>query len=132
MSNARLRRVNKEIAGTSVVFSRSGTVLLTVCMRFLDCKNDQASHITIDLVDNSPFHLIGAFDGPEDTPYQGGRFEVVRVLSKVFCSYVLILDLTTRLIMFRHIRFRHSPIPLAGHHNPRQLPLSAGEDEVHY
>ncbi|KAI0629968.1 ubiquitin-conjugating enzyme/RWD-like protein [Trametes polyzona] len=53
--DARLRRVNKEIA---------------------DCKNDKASKITIDLVDDNPFHLIGAFDGPEDTPYEGGRFQV--------------------------------------------------------
>lgn len=36
--------------------------------------------MTIDLVDNSPFHLIGAFDGPEGTPYEGGRFQVVRLL----------------------------------------------------
>ncbi|CDO72271.1 hypothetical protein BN946_scf184970.g123 [Trametes cinnabarina] len=53
--DARLRRVNKEIA---------------------DCKNDKSSKITIDLVDDNPFHLIGAFDGPEDTPYEGGRFQV--------------------------------------------------------
>ncbi|KAH9831423.1 ubiquitin-conjugating enzyme/RWD-like protein [Rhodofomes roseus] len=53
--DARLRRVNKEIA---------------------DCKNDKSSNIDIDLVDNSPFHLIGSFDGPEGTPYEGGHFEV--------------------------------------------------------
>ncbi|KAI1789977.1 ubiquitin-conjugating enzyme/RWD-like protein [Ganoderma leucocontextum] len=53
--DARLRRVNKEIA---------------------DCKNDKQSRVTIDLVDESPFHLIGSFDGPEDTPYEGGRFQV--------------------------------------------------------
>jgi len=51
--DARLRRVNKEIA---------------------DCKKDKLSSITIDLVDESPFHLIGSFPGPEDTPYQGGHF----------------------------------------------------------
>ncbi|KAI0671218.1 ubiquitin-conjugating enzyme/RWD-like protein [Trametes maxima] len=53
--DARLRRVNKEIA---------------------DCKNDKSSKIAIDLVDDNPFHLIGSFDGPEDTPYDGGRFQV--------------------------------------------------------
>ncbi|KAJ7660429.1 ubiquitin-conjugating enzyme/RWD-like protein [Mycena rosella] len=53
--DARLRRVNKEIA---------------------DCKNDKTSNIRIDLVDSSPFHLKGSFPGPEDTPYQGGHFEV--------------------------------------------------------
>ncbi|KAI0783474.1 ubiquitin-conjugating enzyme/RWD-like protein [Abortiporus biennis] len=54
MSDARLRRVNKEIA---------------------DCKNDKASSVTIDLIDNSPFHLKGSFTGPEGTPYEGGHFE---------------------------------------------------------
>ncbi|KAJ6476088.1 ubiquitin-conjugating enzyme/RWD-like protein [Mycena sanguinolenta] len=53
--DARLRRVNKEIA---------------------DCKNDKTSGIRIDLIDSSPFHLKGSFPGPEDTPYQGGLFEV--------------------------------------------------------
>ncbi|KAF7296999.1 Ubiquitin-conjugating enzyme E2-24 kDa [Mycena indigotica] len=53
--DARLRRVNKEIA---------------------DCKNDKTSNITIDLIDDSPFHLRGSFPGPEDTPYQGGLFQV--------------------------------------------------------
>lgn len=42
-----------------------------------DCKNDKASNISIDLIDNSPFHLKGSFDGPEGTPYEGGRYEVV-------------------------------------------------------
>ncbi|CAE6458435.1 unnamed protein product [Rhizoctonia solani] len=53
--DARLRRVNKEIA---------------------DCKNDKASKITIELIDDSPFHLCGSFPGPEDTPYQGGTYQV--------------------------------------------------------
>ena len=44
----------------------------------LDCKNDKASNIVVDLIDNSPFHLKGSFNGPEDTPYEGGHFEVVR------------------------------------------------------
>ncbi|KAI0248334.1 ubiquitin-conjugating enzyme/RWD-like protein, partial [Lactifluus subvellereus] len=55
MSDARLRRVNKEIA---------------------DCKNDKSSNINIELIDNSPFHLRGSFEGPQDTPYEGGHFEV--------------------------------------------------------
>ncbi|KAI0051510.1 hypothetical protein FA95DRAFT_1554604 [Auriscalpium vulgare] len=53
--DARLRRVNKEIA---------------------DCKNDKSTNIEIDLIDNSPFHLRGTFEGPQDTPYAGGRFNV--------------------------------------------------------
>ncbi|KAG2743793.1 hypothetical protein P692DRAFT_20809890 [Suillus brevipes Sb2] len=53
--DARLRRVNKEIT---------------------DCKNDKSSNIKIDLIDSSPFHLKGSFPGPQDTPYEGGHFEV--------------------------------------------------------
>ncbi|CAE7067931.1 unnamed protein product [Rhizoctonia solani] len=53
--NARLRRVNKEIA---------------------DCKSDKASKISIELIDDNPFHLCGSFPGPEDTPYQGGNYQV--------------------------------------------------------
>ncbi|GAB1525628.1 ubiquitin-conjugating enzyme [Rhizoctonia solani] len=53
--DARLRRVNKEIA---------------------DCKNDKASKISIELIDDNPFHLCGSFPGPEDTPYQGGTYQV--------------------------------------------------------
>lgn len=29
-------------------------------------------------MDESPFHLKGSFPGPQDTPYEGGYFEVVR------------------------------------------------------
>ncbi|KAJ7505938.1 ubiquitin-conjugating enzyme/RWD-like protein [Mycena galericulata] len=61
--DARLRRVNKEIA---------------------DCKNDKTSNIRIDLIDNSPFHLKGSFPGPEDTPYQGGHFEVDIVIPESY------------------------------------------------
>ncbi|KAF8633775.1 hypothetical protein AX15_001281 [Amanita polypyramis BW_CC] len=53
--DARLRRVNKEIA---------------------DCKNDRASNIQIELINDSPFHLQGRFPGPEGTPYEGGKFDV--------------------------------------------------------
>ncbi|KZV62442.1 hypothetical protein PENSPDRAFT_758709 [Peniophora sp. CONT] len=53
--DARLRRVNKEIT---------------------DCKNDKSSNINIELIDNSPYHLRGSFTGPEDTPYEGGHYEV--------------------------------------------------------
>lgn len=42
-----------------------------------DLKNDKASKITVDLVGESLTHLIGTFIGPEDTPYQGGTYEVV-------------------------------------------------------
>ncbi|CAE6447589.1 ubiquitin-conjugating enzyme (huntingtin interacting protein 2) [Rhizoctonia solani] len=53
--DARLRRVNKEIS---------------------DCKNDKTSKISIDLIDDNPFHLCGSFPGPEDTPYEGGIYQV--------------------------------------------------------
>ncbi|KAI0345504.1 hypothetical protein BDW22DRAFT_1405476 [Trametopsis cervina] len=55
MSDARLRRVNKEIA---------------------DCKKDKSSSISIELINNSPYHLKGSFNGPQGTPYEGGHFDV--------------------------------------------------------
>jgi len=30
------------------------------------------------MVEESPFHLKGSFPGPDETPYEGGHFEVVR------------------------------------------------------
>ncbi|KAF8989018.1 ubiquitin-conjugating enzyme/RWD-like protein [Cyathus striatus] len=61
--DARLRRVNKEIA---------------------DCKNDKTSGIRIELIDDSPFHLKGSFPGPEETPYEGGKFEVDIVIPESY------------------------------------------------
>jgi len=61
--DARLRRVNKEIT---------------------DCKNDKTSNVEIELIDNSPFHLRGTFQGPEGTPYQGGRFDVDIVIPEAY------------------------------------------------
>ncbi|PPQ73420.1 hypothetical protein CVT26_015771 [Gymnopilus dilepis] len=61
--DARLRRVNKEIA---------------------DCKNDKTSQIKIELIDESPFHLKGSFPGPEGTPYEGGNFEVDIVIPESY------------------------------------------------
>ncbi|EGN97817.1 hypothetical protein SERLA73DRAFT_182565 [Serpula lacrymans var. lacrymans S7.3] len=61
--DARLRRVNKEIT---------------------DCKNDKSSNIKIDLIDESPFHLKGSFPGPQDTPYEGGHFEVDIVIPESY------------------------------------------------
>jgi ubiquitin-protein ligase len=43
-----------------------------------DCKRDAGSGIRVALVDESPFHLIGTFPGPDGSPYAGGTFDVVR------------------------------------------------------
>jgi hypothetical protein len=81
MSDARLRRVQKEILGLFHDFSQRIAPLTIECLfyssPFADCKNDKVSKIAIELIDDSPFHLKGSFDGPEDTPYEGGRYEVV-------------------------------------------------------
>ncbi|CAO1635351.1 unnamed protein product [Parajaminaea phylloscopi] len=55
MSDPRLRRVNKEVQ---------------------DVKNDKASKVEVTLVDESPFHLVGTFPGPEGSPYERGIFDV--------------------------------------------------------
>jgi len=49
-----------------------------------DCRDDASANITIDLVDNSPFHLKGSFPGPKDTPYEGGIFEVDIVIPESY------------------------------------------------
>jgi ubiquitin-conjugating enzyme (huntingtin interacting protein 2) len=72
--DARLRRVNKEIAGRTV---SSLCYIYSTHAPFKDCKNDKTSSIQIELIDDSPFHLKGTFPGPEETPYEGGRFDVV-------------------------------------------------------
>jgi hypothetical protein len=56
----------------------------------IDCKNDKVSHITLELVDESPFHLKGTFPGPEETPYEGGIFDVVRLISSSFSVRVML------------------------------------------
>ncbi|ORX34193.1 ubiquitin-conjugating enzyme/RWD-like protein [Kockovaella imperatae] len=63
MSDARLRRVQKEIR---------------------DCAKDKTSNISIDMIDENPFHLIGAFPGPPDTPYEGGYYEVDIVIPDAY------------------------------------------------
>jgi len=55
MTDARLRRVTKEIQ---------------------DVEADQSTRITIEPVGANLFHLVGAFEGPEGTPYEGGRYEI--------------------------------------------------------
>lgn len=45
-----------------------------------DCRNDKSSNISIDMIDDNPYHLKGTFFGPEETPYEGGRYEVVCIL----------------------------------------------------
>jgi len=72
--DARLRRVNKEIAGER---HYTTTPLCIQSLVRTDCKNDKTSNIRIDLIDDSPFHLKGSFPGPSETPYEGGHFEVV-------------------------------------------------------
>lgn len=81
MSDARLRRVNKEIKGARVI--AAGIWASLTAFGGADCKADSASKIQLDLIDNSPYHLKGSFNGPEGTPYEGGHFEVVSPLPAV-------------------------------------------------
>jgi ubiquitin-conjugating enzyme (huntingtin interacting protein 2) len=79
--DARLRRVNKEIAGRLAIIAHHPPPPVHFLLMFAqDCKNDKTSNINITLIDDSPFHLKGSFPGPEGTPYEGGQFDVVRSL----------------------------------------------------
>jgi ubiquitin-conjugating enzyme (huntingtin interacting protein 2) len=78
--DARLRRVNKEIAGKGSLLAFIDNHPRSFVLWNKDCKNDRTSSIRIELIDNSPFHLKGSFPGPEETPYEGGNFDVVRMV----------------------------------------------------
>jgi ubiquitin-conjugating enzyme (huntingtin interacting protein 2) len=60
------------------------------------CNNDESSGISIDLIDNSPFHLKGSFPGPRDTPYEGGTFEVDIVIPGSYPSQPFKMKFITR------------------------------------
>lgn len=77
-----------------------------------DCKKDKASNITIDLVDDNPFHLIGRFPGPIDTPYEGGHFAVVSLP---------LTQLSTQLMPHNCLGYCHTGL----------IPISTSEDEVY-
>jgi len=61
-----------------------------------DCKNDKAANLQIELIDNSPFHLKGTFQGPEGTPYEGGRFDVDIVVPETFAFHPFKVKFITR------------------------------------
>lgn len=94
--------------------------MLKPCVFLLlqDCKNDKTSNISVDLVDNSPFHLIGSFLGPEETPYEGGHFQVVRP------AFILTERPRSRMLILLY--------SWLGHCHSGFLPLSARQDEVHH
>jgi hypothetical protein len=113
--DARLRRVNKEIAGKYNDESRRSFQPADRSLR-KDCKADKQSLITVELVDDSPFHLVGSFPGPVDTPYEGGHYEVVSSFDSAI-----------------HDIFKYElDAPLAtGYCYSRFVPISARQDEVH-
>ncbi|EIM21606.1 ubiquitin-conjugating enzyme e2-24 kda [Wallemia mellicola CBS 633.66] len=41
-----------------------------------DCQVKDNSGITVEMVDDNPYHLVGYFKGPDDTPYEDGDFHV--------------------------------------------------------
>ncbi|KDQ08360.1 hypothetical protein BOTBODRAFT_139070 [Botryobasidium botryosum FD-172 SS1] len=63
MADARTRRVKKEIQ---------------------DIQNDRQAGLTIELVNDSIFHLIGSFPGPPGTCYEGGKFDVDIVVPETY------------------------------------------------
>jgi len=75
MADARTRRVKKEIQ---------------------DIQNDKQAELTIELVDDSIFHLIGSFPGPQGTCYEGGRFQVDIVVPETYPFVALKMRFITK------------------------------------
>ena len=49
-----------------------------ICCTHQACNSDSTANINIELINDSPFHLLGSFEGPQNSPYEGGYLEVVR------------------------------------------------------
>ena len=88
-----------------------------ICRTHQDCKNDKSSNINIELIDNSPFHLRGSFDGPQDTPYDGGHFAVVRLLLPHYRPEPPLCNIL-RVINIAYITRRTSSFPIPILSNP--------------
>ena len=95
-------------------------------MLWTDCKNDKTSNVQIELIDNSPFHLKGTFKGPEDTPYEGGRFDVVSLVH----YYLIAATKKINLVLPWWRSTLPSPFYIIGHCDPRSLPIPTRKDEI--
>ncbi|CED84954.1 ubiquitin-conjugating enzyme e2-24 kda [Phaffia rhodozyma] len=76
MSDARLRRITKEIS---------------------ELQKDKTLQITVTMIDESPFHLLGTFIGPPDTPYEGGQYEVDIIIPDQYPFLPVKMKFITRL-----------------------------------
>ncbi|KAK0548228.1 Ubiquitin-conjugating enzyme E2 1 [Tilletia horrida] len=75
MADPRLRRITKEIR---------------------DIESDNSSSIEISMLDENPFHLIGTFPGPENSPYEGGIFDVDIVVPEGYPFKPVVMKFITR------------------------------------
>ncbi|KAK0522501.1 Ubiquitin-conjugating enzyme E2 1 [Tilletia horrida] len=75
MSDPRLRRINKEIR---------------------DIETDKNCSIDIAPVGENPFHLVGTFPGPENSPYEGGVFDVDIVVPEGYPFKPVVMKFITR------------------------------------
>ncbi|BEI94811.1 uncharacterized protein CcaverHIS019_0703920 [Cutaneotrichosporon cavernicola] len=93
MADARLRRVQKEIKA---------------------CQADKHSQISIQMVEDNPFHLIGSFPGPGDTPYEGGYYEIDIVIPDGYPFEAVKMKFITKV-------YRESRVKDEGRDLPRHL-----------
>ncbi|KAL4400140.1 Ubiquitin-conjugating enzyme E2 1 [Malassezia pachydermatis] len=75
MEGARLKRIMREISA---------------------CEKDPDDEITVKMVDESPFHLIGTFPGPENSPFEKGLFKVDIVVPEGYPFHPLQMRFLTR------------------------------------
>jgi len=60
------------------------------------CNGDNSTSTHIELIDDSLFHLRGSFKGPDDSPYEGGHFEVDIVVPDVYPTSPLEMKFITK------------------------------------
>lgn len=92
----------------------------------------------------SPFHLVGTFPGPENSPYEKGTFDVVRTWVRgIVLTWSSSAERLPRMLLLTHLHFPHCCVlsamdqqtlfkRLTGHCRSRRIPVSAYQDEVHH
>ena len=123
------------------------TDLCTDCL--IDCAKDKLSQISIEsasperqraalnadhssVVDDSPFHLIGAFHGPVSCLVCGMKQIIANVCSRTRRTKADTMKWSVSIDTLSPLQFLRWLTTMTGYHHSRLVSLSAGQDEVYY